>query len=447
MTESALKVELENLSQVKRKLTIEVPSAEVTQEVDRAYRELGKRAKVKGFRPGKVPRSILEMYYHKDVDHDVSETLVRRSLAEALKDKGLEAINLNWPEPAPPVVAGEDYRYVVELEVSPEFTAEDYLALELQAPEVEVTDSEVEARLEEIRQANALVKPLAEERGVKEADLVVLDYQGYFAGEPVDGAKSEGTYMEVGSGKFNAEFERNLLGLKAGGEARFAVALPDDFANPLIAGKVIDFQVKVQEVKEKVVADLDDDFAKNLGGNFQSMADLRTAVREDIINSKERERQAYLENQVSDRLLARHQFEVPPSLIAQEQENMLRDQMDRFRQHGMDTAGMDSARMLEVMKPMAERRVRVRLILSRIAAQENLAVEEGEVNAALARIAVNNRVDVPEVKKFYEEHDLLGALRRTLLDDKTMKLLLDKAEITAAAAETAAPAAPAEEKE
>jgi trigger factor len=443
MTESALKVEMENLSQVKRKLTIEVPSAEVTQEVDRAYRELGKRAKVKGFRPGKVPRSILEMYYRKEIDHDVSEALVRRSLGEALKDKDLEAINLSWPEPAPPVVAGEDYRYIVEIEVSPEFTAEDYLALELQAPEVEVTDSEVEARLEEIRQANALVKPPAEDRGVKDGDLVVLDYQGYFAGEPVDGAKSEGTYMEVGSGKFNAEFERNLLGLKAGSEARFAVALPDDFANPLIAGKVVDFQVKLQEVKEKVVADLDDAFAKNLGGNFQSMADLRTAVREDIITSKERERQAYLENQVADRLLARHQFQVPPSLITQEQENMLRDQMDRFRQHGMDTAGMDPGRILEVMKPMAERRVRVRLILSRIAAQENLAVEEAEVNAALARIAVNNRVDVPEVKKFYEEHDLLGSLRRTLLDDKTMKLLLDKAEITAAAEA----AAPAEEKE
>src|SRR4030043_569655 len=97
MTERALKVEMENLSQVKRKLTIEVPSDEVTQEGDRAYRELGKRAKVKGFRPGKVPRSILEMYYHKDVDHDVSETLVRRSLGEDLKDKGLEAINLSWP--------------------------------------------------------------------------------------------------------------------------------------------------------------------------------------------------------------------------------------------------------------------------------------------------------------------------------------------------------------
>lgn len=447
MTESALKVEIENLSEVKRKLTIEVPSTEVTQAVDRAYRELAKKAKVKGFRPGKVPRSVLEMYYHKDIDHDVSETLVRRSLGEALKDKGLDAINLSWPEPVPPVVTGEDYCYSVEIEVAPEFTAEDYLGLTLAAPEVMVTDAEVEARLEEIRQANALLKPPAEDRGVKEGDFVVLDHQAHFAGQPVEGGKSEGTYVEVGSGKFNAEFETNLLGLKAGAEARFPVALPDDFANPLIAGKVVDFAVNVQEVKEKVVPELDDTFAKNLGGNFQTVADLRTAVREDIIKGKEQERQALLENQVSDQLLARHQFEVPPSLVTSEQENMLRDQMDRFRQHGMDTAGMDPARILEVMKPMAERRVRVRLILNRIADQENLAVDEGEMDAALARIAVNNRRDVVEIKKFYQEHDLMGALRRTLLDDKTMKLLLDKAEITAAAAEAAAPAGEKDEKE
>jgi trigger factor len=447
MTESAVKVEIENLSQVKRKLKIEVPSAQVTQEVDRAYRELGKRAKVKGFRPGKVPRSVLEMYYRKDVDHDVSETLVRRSLGEALKDNSLEAVNLSWPEPAPPVVAGEDYCYSVELEVTPEFTAEDYLGLKLAAPEVMVTDDEVDSRLEEIRQGNALLKPPAEDRGIKAGDFVVLDYQGFFAGEPVEGAKAEATYIEVGSGKFNPDFESNLVGLKAGAEARFAVSLPDDFANPLIAGKVIDFAVKVQEVKEKVVADLDDAFAKNLGGNFQTVADLRTAVREDIIKGKERERQAYLENQVADQLLARHQFEVPPSLVVQEQENMLRDQMDRFRQQGFNPEGMDSAKMLEVMQPMAERRVRVRLVLSRIADQEGLAVDEAEMDAALARIAVNNRRDVLEIKKFYEEHDLLPTLRRTLLDDKTMKLVLDKAEISAAAPEAAAPAEEAEEKE
>jgi trigger factor len=343
------------------------------------------------------------------------------------------------------VVPGEDYCYSVELEVSPEFTAEDYLGLKLEAPEVEVTDAEAEARLEEIRQGNALLKPPAADRGIQAGDFVVLDYQGHFAGQPVEGAKAEGTYIEVGSGKFNLEFEQNLLGLKAGAEARFAVALPDDFAHPLIAGKVIDFAVKVQEVKEKVVPELDDTFAKNLGGNFQTVADLRTAVREDIIKGKERERQAYLENQVADKFLARHQFEVPPSLVAQEQENMVRDQLERFSQHGVNPAGMDTGKMIEVMQPLAERRVRVRLVLSRIADQEGLSVDQAEMDAALARIAVNNRRDVTEIKKFYEEHELLGTLRRTLLDDKTMKLVMDKAEITAAAAPEAA--APAEEKE
>jgi trigger factor len=446
MSESALKVEIENLSEVKRKLKIEVPSTAVTQEVDRAYRELGKRAKVKGFRPGKVPRSVLEMYYRKQIEQDVSDTLVRRSLGEALKDKDLEPIILSWPEAPPPVVAGQDYRYSVELEVSPEFTAADYLGLKLEAPEVEVTDAEVDGRLEEIRESNALLKPPAADRGVQAGDFVILDYQAYFAGQPVEGGKAEGTYVEVGSGKFNAEFEGNLIGLKAGAESRFAVALPEDFANPLLAGKVVDFQVKIHEVKEKVVSELDDSFAQNLGGNFQTMADLRTAVREDIIKGKERERQAYLENQVADQFLARHDFEVPPSLITQEQEAMLRDQMDRYGQMGMNPAGLDTAKMLEVLKPMAERRVRVRLVLSRIAAQENLAVDDAEVDAALARIAVHSGRDVAQVKKFYEEHDLLGSLRRTLLDDKTMKLVLDKAEINPGAV-PAEDVGPAEEKE
>jgi trigger factor len=434
MTESAMKVEIENLSEVKRKLKIEVPSTEVTQEVDRAYRELGKRAKVKGFRPGKVPRSVLEMYYHKDIEQEVSDNLVRRSLGEALKDKDMDPINLNWPEALPPVVAGQDYRYTVELEVSPEFTAQDYLGLKLEAPEVEVADDEVDQRLEEIRQHNALLKPPAEDRGAQEGDFVVLDYQGYFAGEPVEGAKAEGTYMEVGSGKFSVDFERNLIGLKEGAEARFAVSLPDDFANPLIAGKVIEFQVKILEVKEKVVAELDETFVRNLGGNFQTVADLRTAVREDIIKGKERERQAHLENQVADQLLAKHEFEVPPSLVQQEQENMLRDQMERYSQYGMNVANMDTGKMAEVLKPMAERRVRVKLVLTRIADQEGLTVDDAEVDAALASIAVHSGRDVAEVKKFYEERDLKGILRRELLDNKTMKMVLDKAEISALAA-------------
>jgi trigger factor len=447
LDENAVKAEIEDLSPITRKLKIVVPAAEVTLEVDRAYRELGRRAKVKGFRPGKVPRSVLEMYYRKQIEQDVSDALVRRSLAKVLKDKGLEPINLSWPEAPPPALPGQEYRYSVELEVSPEFSVSDYLGLKLAAPEVEVTDAEVEKRLEEIRQGNALLKPPAEARGVQTGDFVILDYQVYFAGQPVEDAKAEETYIEVGSGKFNHDFEHQLIGLQEGAEARFAVSLPEDFAKPLLAGKVVDFQVKIQEVKEKVVPELDDTFAQNLGGNFQTVADLRMALREDIIKKKEQERQAHLENQVADQLIAAHQFEVPPSLLRQEHEDLLRDQMERYRQMGLDPAHMDADKMLEVLQPMAERRVKLSLILDRIAAQEDLAVDEAEEDAALARIAVNSGRDVAEVKRFYEEHGLKGSLRRRLRHDKTMKLLLDNAEINAAAVPAEEADAAAEEQE
>jgi len=424
-----MKVEIENLGEVKRKLMIEVPSAEVNQEVDRAYLKLGKNAKVKGFRPGKVPRSILELYYRKQVEQEVSDSLVRRSLGEALKEKALEPVSLNWPEILPQLVLGEDYRFSVELEVPPEFQVTDYLGLSLGAPEVEVTEEMVDQRLEEIRQSNAMLGPLAESRGIKEGDFVVLDYQAYFGGQPVESGRQENYYLEVGSGKFHGGFEDQLVGLTPGSETRFPVDLPPDFFNPLLAGKMVEFQVKVHEVKEKVVPDLDDAFAQSLGGNFQTIADLRQAVREDIIKVKESERQNRLETQVLDQLLARTPFEAPPSLVLQEQESMHREQWERLRQYGVNLEGMDREQMLERMQPQAERRIRGRLLLERIAAQEGLFVDEAEVEDGLERIAARSGREVAQVKQFYQEHDLLGALRRTLRDEKTMKLLLDKATV------------------
>lgn len=432
MSQNAVKVEVENLSEVKRKLMVEVPSTEVTEEVERAYRQLGKSAKVKGFRPGKVPRSILEMYYRKQIEEEVSEALVRRSLSEALKEKDLEPVHLSWPEPPPPAVAGEDYRYTLELEVTPKFDVGDYQGLELAAPEVEVTDAEVEARLEEVRQQNALLKPPASMRPAQEGDFIVHDYQAYFAGQPAEAGKAENTYVELGSGKFNADFENHLIGLTEGAESRFAVDLPDDFANPLLAGKSVEFQVKIHEVKEKVVPDLDDTFAKSLGGNFQTLDALREAIREDIIKGKERERQAVLENQVQDQLLALHPFEVPPSLIQQEQENLFREQWERLSQYGVKPEQMDHAKMLEAIKPMAERRARVKILLDRIADQEGLTVDDAEVDATLARIAVHSGREVTEVRKFYQERELTGVLKQQLRAEKTMKLLLDKAQVSAA---------------
>jgi trigger factor len=426
-------VQMENLSEIKRKLQIVVPSTEVTAEINRAYKDLGKRAKVKGFRPGKVPRSVLEMYFKKQVQEEVSDKLVRRSLEEALRDKSLEAVGLNWPEPLPPVVSGEDFQYQVEVEVPPEFTTENYQGLTLEDSPVEVTDVQVESRLQEIAQSNAMLSPLKEPRGAQEGDFVVLDYQGYFAGEALTEGKAENIYLELGSGKFNLDFEKNLIGLTPGAESRFAVDLPQDFFNPLLAGKVIEFQVKVHELKEKAVPELDDAFAQSLGGDFQTMSDLRQAVRDDIIKVRERERQGRLEEQALDQLIAAHSFEAPPSLIRQEQEGILRDQLQFMQSQGLNLEGMNVEKMLENVKPNAERRVRVRLIFEKIAAQENVTLGEGELEQGLTKIAERSGRKASQVRQFYEENNLMEGLKRQLRDEQVMQLILDSAHIVPAA--------------
>jgi trigger factor len=432
MTETAVKVELENLSAVKRKISIEVPAAEVAQEVDQAYRKLGKQAKVRGFRPGKVPRSVLELYYRKQVEQEVSEALMRRSLGEALKEKALEPVNIDWPEIMPPVVAGEDFLFSVEMEVPPEFQVENYQGLTLEAPPEEDVDPLVEARLEEIRENNAILKPLADPRAIEDGDYVALDYQGYFGGQALAEAKQENTLLEVGAGRFNLDFEKQLLGLKPEAESRFAVDLPQDFYNPLLAGKVVEFEVKIQGIKEKVVPDLDDAFAQSLGGNFQTVADLREALREDIIKGKERERQGRLENQALDQLLAAHSFEVPPSMIRQEQEAMLREQFQRLIQHGVNLEGLNQEKMLESVRPGAERRVRTNLLLERIAAQEGITIDEGELEDGLQRVAASTGRELAQVRQLYEERQLFGILRHQLREEKTLKFVLEHAQIVPA---------------
>jgi len=440
-----MKLEIENLSEVRRKLRIEVPSQEVAQEVDRAYRELGKKAKVKGFRPGKVPRGVLELYYKKQVEQEVSDTLVRRSVGEALREQALEPVGLDWPEALPPVVAGQDYRFSVEVEVPPEFTVSDYLGLELAAPAVAVTEEMVDQRLEEIRQNNAILRTLEEDRGIQEGDFVLLDYEASFAGQPVEGGKATETYLEVGAGRLGPEFDKQLLGLTAGAETTLTVAMPPDYLHPLLAGKVVDFRVKVHDLKKKETPELDDAFARSLGGNFQGLPDLRQAVREDIIKVKERERQSRLETQVLDQLLSRTPFEAPPSLVLREQENLVRDQWERLQSQGFQVMGLDPAKMLEGAKPRAERRVKVRLVLEKIAAQEGLSVDEAELDAGLARVAAGSGRDPAQVKQFYQENQLLEVLRRQLRDEKVMKLLLDKANIGTGPEEAAAQAPAAEQ--
>ncbi len=431
-----MEVKVEEISPVERKLSVAVPAQNVDKQMDLAYRNLGKKAKIKGFRPGKVPRSILQRYYGKEIEEQVSQELFRQSLNEALDEAKLQPVMVKVPHNLPPPVQGDTFSYSVELEVAPDFTPENYLNLELESAPVVVTEEMIDNRLEELRQRQATLQPILEERPIKEKDFVVLDYQAYENGTAIEGGGSQNAYLEVGAGKLPAEFENRLVGLKKDEEITFTMEVPADFINPAIAGKNVEFKVKVQEIKKLEVPDLDDAFAQTFSDKFKTLADLRQAVQVDLEHRGERENYEKMRQQVMDQIVKSNPVEVPPSLIRQEQERMVRQQLQMLQGRGLNIAGLDSGKMLERVKDMAEKQTRVNIVLDKIAAQEGLTVTEADLEAGYQRVADQTGDSKDMVKKIYQQRQIEEEFMSQIRAEKTLEFLIDKATIKGEAAVT-----------
>jgi trigger factor len=435
-----MEVKLEEISPVERKLSVAVPSQNVDKQMDLAYRNWGKKAKIKGFRPGKIPRSILQQYYGKEIEEQVSQELFRQSLNEALDEVKLQPVMVKMPKSLPPLVQGDAFSYSVELEVAPDFTPEKYLNLDLNSAPVVVTEEMVDGRLEDLRQRQANLVPILEERPIRDKDFVVLNYQAYENGAAIEGGGSENAYLEVGAGKLPAEFENRLVGLKKGEDVAFTMDVPADFINPAIAGKSVEFKINVVEIKKLEVPELDEVFAQTLSEKFKTLAELRQAVLVDLEQRGERENYEKLRQQLLDQIIENNPVEVPPSLIRQEQERLVGQQLNMLQGRGLNIAGLDPEKMLERVLEVAQKQTRVNLILDKIAALEGLTVTDEDMEAGYQRVA-DQAGDSPQmVKKVYQQRQLVDDLKSQILAEKTVEFLIDKANVNsaAAAAETVA---------
>ena len=429
-------VKLEEISPVERKLSVAVPSQNVDKQMDLAYRAWGKKAKIKGFRPGKIPRSILQRYYGKEIEEQVSQELFRQSLNEALGEVKLQPVMVKVPNSLPPLVQGDDFTFSVELEVAPEFTPENYLNLKLESSPVVVTEEMVDGSLEDLRQRQATLQPLEEDRPIRKNDFVVLDYQAFAGGEAIEGGGSENAYLEVGSGKLPAEFENHLVGLNKGAEVAFPMEVPADFINPALAGKSVEFKVKVIALKKLEVPELDDAFAQTLSDEFKTLADLRQAVHVDLERRGERGKYEKLREQLLDQIVQNNPVEVPPSLIRQEQERLVGQQLNMLKGRGLNIAGLDPEKMLERVHEVAEKQTRVNLILDKIAVLEGLTVTDEDLEAGYQRIADQSGDSPQMVKKIYQERQIVDDLRSQIRAEKTVEFLIEKADVTNSAATT-----------
>ena len=425
-----LEVRVTETSPVVRTLEIEVSAKRVTRAFDRAYRELGRQARVRGFRPGKVPRAVLERLYGASILEDLERGLVAETLGEAVAQAGIEPVAEPAIEAQPPG-DGSPFRYSARIEVKPALALPAVRGLPAVRPPTEVRVEEVEEHLESLRQRHAPLVEEPEGTAAARGNVLAIDYVGRLDGQAFEGGTGQDVELELGTGRFIPGFEEQLEGARAGDDREVRVRFPEGYGNAELAGKEVVFQVHVAAVKRRALPELDDEFAKDVG-DFSTLADLRARIRSDLEAARQREADAAVRRSVLDALIARAPFDVPPGMVDRRLQRRLsaaHRQLEKSVPH--DELHQQLDRWAVEWRPLAEREVREALLLEAVAAQEGLTADDGELDARLEAMAAEQGVEVATLRKAYQEADLLQALRVQILDEKALALLVGEARIEA----------------
>ncbi len=430
---SAVRATTEEAGPVARVVSVEVSPDRVKRAFDAAYRELARRAQVKGFRPGKVPRSVLERLYGPAVAEDVEGRLVAETLPEVVEQLGVEPVAEPAVEAGTPV-ADAGFRYTARLEVKPRIELPDLSGLKGQRLAVAVREPDVERELEALRQRRA---PLVDEpagTAVGEGHFVTLDYVGRVDGKPFRGGSGQGATFQVGSGTFPPGFEEQLHGLEAGQDREIRVAIPEHEGWGDAAGREARFAVHLAAVKRRVVPELDDAFARDVGG-FASLEELRERIRGDLRGIGERESRARLRASLLDGVLARIDLPLPPALVQrrlQARLEMAHRELDGVLPHDQLHARLDAWR--EEWRPSAERELREELLLEALGEARGLQPDEEAVSTRIDELAREQGVDARRLRRTYDERGMRPALAAALLRERALDALIAQAEIEEVAA-------------
>ena len=426
-----MQVTVEDVSSVKKILHIEVPEKIVIRELDNAYKNLKKTAKIKGFRPGKAPRSVLERLYKKDVHGDVSSKLLQDSFIEALKETELNIIGNPQIEP-PQLDEKGPYKYDATVEVKPEINDIDFKGLALKKSLYQATDEEMEAQLKLLQQNMSQQQPVTEDRPVKENDSVRIDYEGFEGGEPFpETQKTENFTMKIGAGAISKTLDEELIGMKPGEEKEITVNFPEDHFNDKLANHEITFHVKLHEIREEILPEINDEFAKKLG-QYETLDDLKNAIKDNLNEGYNKRVEQELNEQIYKDLIEKTDFELPESMVDYELNNII-DEIEKtlkYYNKSMEEQGTTKEMLAEKHRETAEKKVRRHLILGKIIDQEDMELTDQELDDGFAEMAQAVNQPVEAIKGYYQQNqDNLDFFKHTLLEKKAIKLIINNSNI------------------
>ena len=418
-------VKVEDISSIRKKLSFEVGAEKVDSEIEKAYRKIAKSAKIKGFRAGKVPRPVLEQYYAPQMEEQVLGRLINESYFNALSEHGIPAVSDPEIVESSSLEKGKPFSYEAQVEVKPTVEARDYQGLSLKKEKFEPDSAVVDSRLEEMRANRAQMEVSARESAA-EGDFVTIDFEGFVDGEPFEGGKAEGYVLELGSGSFIPGFEEQLAGMKRGEEKEVSVSFPEEYGNKELAGKPAVFRVTLQEIKEKVLPALDDEFAKGFG--FESLEGLRSHIEEDYLQKEKNRVEGDLRERLVNALVERNPVEVPDAMVESQLDFMLKNVRNRFQSQGMslEMLGMTEESFRQMYRQTAVRQVQGSLVLEAVGRQESIEVEESEIGAKLEQIAEMANAPLESVRKFYDRDEARSGLIAQMAEERVVQFLLDQ---------------------
>lgn len=426
-----MQLTVEDLSTVKKMLHIEVPEDQVTSEVDSAYNELKKTAKVKGFRPGKAPRNVLERLYKKDVNVDVISRLVQTSIIEAVKEKDLQILGQPIINPSDFDGTGP-FKYEAIVEIKPELTDVDYQGLSLTKKIFKSSNNEVELQIKALRHKMAKQEPVKEDRPIQDCDFTVMDYEGFKEDKPFDGTpKTEKYRLKIGDGTISKDFDTALIGMKTGDDKKITIDFPSDYHNKQLAGQTITYHVAIKEILEEILPDINDEFAKKMG-KFKTLDELKKAIAGNLSEGYAKRTEQDLQEQIFSAIFEKTDFEVPDIMVDYELEGIIADVSRAFMMNNMLPEQIEQLKETFAAKyrGTALEQVKRHLVLGKLIDQNDLKLSDEELEDGFKEIAKSQDMTIEQINKFYKENqDKLELYKHALLEKKALDLVIENSTI------------------
>ena len=398
-----MSVQVEKLEKNMAKLTIEASAEELEKAIEKAYQKQKKNISVPGFRKGKVPRMMVEKMYGKEVFYeDAANEIIPVAYEKAYDECGEDIVSTPQIE-VTQIEAGKPFIFTALVALKPEVTLGAYKGIEVDKVDVTVSDEEVDAEIEKERDRNARSISVTD-RAVQDKDQTVIDFEGFVDGVAFEGGKGENYPLTIGSGTFIPGFEEQLIGKNIGEETDVNITFPEDYQAEDLAGKPALFKVTVKEIKEKQLPELDDEFAAEVS-EFDTLAEYKEDVKKNLLEKREKDVKNAKEDAVVDAIIENASMDIPDAMIETQQRQMIQEFAQNIQAQGLSIdqyfqfTGLTAEKMMEQVKPQAEKRIKSRLVLEAVAKAENIVASEEDFDNEVAKMAEMYKMEADKIKE------------------------------------------------